>query len=52
MQAKVLRNDDLVFNRGDIVRVYRETDRKYAGLYPVQRADGNQVFLIVNHREV
>ena len=52
MLAKVQRNVDLVLNRGDVVRVYRKTDRKYAGLYPVECLDGNQVFLIINYREV
>lgn len=52
MLAKVPRNVELVLNGGDMVRVYRETDRNYAGPYPVQCIDGTQVFVLVNDREV
>ena len=50
--AKTPRNVDLVLHKGDMVRVYRETDRCYTGPYPVQRVDGTQVYLIVNDHEV
>ena len=50
--AKTPRNVDLVLNRGDMVRVYRETDRCYTGPYPIHRVEGTQVFLIINNHEV
>ena len=50
--AKVPRNVDLVLKRGDLVRVFRETDKRYTEPYPVERVDGTQVFIIVNNQEV
>ena len=52
MLAKVPRDVDLVLKRGDMVRVYRETDKKYTGPFPVERVDGTKVFVIVNGHEV
>ncbi|MEM1283154.1 MAG: reverse transcriptase domain-containing protein [Chlamydiota bacterium] len=52
MLSKVPRNADLVLNPGDMVRVFRETDRKYLGPYPVIRVDGKQVFILINDKEI
>lgn len=52
MLSKVPRNVDLVIQRGDLIRVYRETKKKYLGPYPVSRVDGTQVFVIIKGHEV
>lgn len=52
MLAKVPKNVDLILNCGDMVRVFRKTDKKYLGTYPVDRVQGSQVFVIVNDNEV
>lgn len=49
--SRVPRNTDLNLNLGDQVRVYRETDRKYIGPFPVIRTDGKQVFVLQNNTE-
>lgn len=38
------RNTDLI-SRQDQVRVFRETDKKYIGPFPVIRVDGKQIFV-------
>jgi len=50
--SKVPRNADLTVETGDMVRIYRETDKKYIGPFPVIRMDGKQVYVIQNDREV
>lgn len=42
LSSRVPRNTDLELHPGDRVRVYRETDRKYIGPFPVIRADGKK----------
>ncbi len=52
LSSRVPRNADLVIEVGDLVRVFRENDKRYVGPYPVIRVDGTHVFIIDNHREV
>ena len=52
MASQVPRNSDLIIESGDKVRFYRETDKKYAGPFPVIRIDGKQVYLLQDDREV
>ena len=52
LSSRVPRNADLVIEIGDLVRVFRDTDKRYVGPYPVIRVDGTHVFIIGNHREV
>jgi len=44
-------NTDIIINQGDKVRVFRETDRKYIGPFPVIRVDGKKVFVLQNDTE-
>ena len=39
MLSRVSRNTDVIFQPGDKVRVFRKTDRKYVGPFPVIRVD-------------
>ena len=50
--AKATRNVYLFLHPGDLVRVYRETEKRYTGPYPVIRVEGTQVFITVKNREV
>ncbi len=50
--SRVPRNADLVIEVGDLVRVFRENDKRYVGPYPVIRVDGTHMFIIDKHREV
>ena len=52
MLSKIPRCVDTILKPGDLVRVYRETDKKYVGPYPVIRVDGKQVYLFINGKEV
>lgn len=52
MIAKVSRNVDLILNQSDMVVVYRETNKKYTGIYPLQCVQGTQVFVIINDHEL
>ncbi|MEM6805931.1 MAG: reverse transcriptase domain-containing protein, partial [Bacteroidota bacterium] len=52
MLSKVPRNANLTLKPGEKVRVFRETDKKYLGPYPVVRVDGKQVFVLVKDKEV
>eukprot|EP00171_Calliarthron_tuberculosum_P022791 IDg22791t1 len=52
LMSKVPRNADLILHPGDQVRVYRETDKKYVGPYPILRVDDKQVFLLIKDKEV
>lgn len=49
---KVPRNAELTVETGDMVRIYRETDKRDIGPFPVIRIDDKQVFVIQNDREV
>ncbi len=40
------------YKPGDKLRVYRETDKKYVGPFPVIRIDGKQVYVLQDDREV
>lgn len=51
LMSRVPRTTDLVLHPGDQVRVFRETDKKYTGPYPVIRVDGKQVFVIDKDKE-
>lgn len=51
LSTRIPRNSDLILTKGDMVRVYRETDRKYVGPYPVSHVDDKQVFVIINEKE-
>lgn len=44
-------NSGLIIRSGDKVRVFRETDKKYAGHFPVIRVDEKQVFVIDDNKE-
>lgn len=46
LNLRIPRNTDLILHQGDKVKVFRESDKKYIGLYPVVRVDGKQVFII------
>lgn len=46
LMSRVPRNADLVLEPGDQIKVYRETDRKYIGPFPVIRIDKKQVFVL------
>lgn len=46
------RNADLVVHPGDMVRVFRETDKCYTGPYPAEKVDVTQVLIIVKGKEV
>ena len=52
LSSLVPRNAYLVIEDVDLVRVFRETDKRYVGPYPVICVDGIHVFTIDNHREV
>ncbi len=52
LMSCVPRNSDLVIEVGDLVRIFRETDERYIGPYPVIGVDGTHVFIFDNHREV
>lgn len=43
---RVPRNSNLILEPGDMVRVFRETNRKYMGPFPVIRVDEKNVFVI------
>lgn len=51
MPSRIPRNADIVIEVGYLVRVYRATNRRYAGLYSVIRIDGRQIFVIFNDHE-
>lgn len=46
LMSKAPRNVDIVIEPGDKVRVFRETDRKYIGPFPVIRVDKKQIFVL------
>ena len=46
LRSKVPRNADLVIFPGQRVLVWRESDKKYIGPYPVIRVDDKQVYLL------
>ncbi len=46
LSLRIPRNADLLIEAEDKVSVFRETDNKYVGPYPVIRVDGMQVFVI------
>ena len=48
----VSRTAGLTIQPGDKVRIYRESDKKYVGPYPVIRVDRKQVFVVIDDREV
>lgn len=50
--AKVPRCSDFVLEPGDMVRVFRESDKSYIQPYPVLRVDGKQVYILDGRREV
>ncbi len=50
--SRVQRNAELKIEPGDKVRIYRDTDKKYFGPYPIIRVDGKQLFVVINDREV
>ena len=52
LSSRVSRNTDLVIEVGDLVRVFRETDKRYVWPYPVIRVERTHVFIVENHREV
>ena len=52
LSSRVPRNADLGIEVGELVRVFRETDKYNFGSYPVIRVAGTHVFIIDNHREV
>lgn len=49
--SRAPRNVDVVLEPGDKVKVYRETDRKYIGPFPVLRINGKQVVVLQNDTE-
>lgn len=49
--SRVPRNADTIIEPGQKVKVYRETDRKYIGPFPVSRVDGKQIFVLQNEVE-
>ncbi len=46
------RNADITIEIGDLVRVFRETDKMNVGPFPVIRVDKTQIFVIENDRGV
>ncbi len=52
LTSRVPRNAELKIEPADKVRIYRETDKKYVGPYPVIRVDGKQLFVVIEDREV
>lgn len=50
--SRVPRSADIVFSKGQLVRVFRESDSKYVGPYPIIRIEEKQVFLLINDKEV
>ncbi len=52
LTSRVPRNAELKIEPGDKVRIYRETDMKYVGSYPVILVDGKQLFVVIEDREV
>ncbi len=52
LASRVPRSAELKIEPGDKFRIYRETDKKYIGPYPVIRVDGKQLFIKINDREV
>ncbi len=52
LASRVPGNAELKVEPGDKVRTYRDTDKKYVGLYPMIRVDGKQLFVVINNREV
>ncbi len=52
LSSHVPRNADLVIEVGDLVRVFRETEKRYVGPYTVITVSGTHVFINDNHREV
>ncbi len=45
--SRVPRNAELKIEPGDKVRIYRETDKTYVGLYPIIRVDGKKLFVVI-----
>ncbi len=52
LSSCVPKSTDLAIEVGDLVRVFRETGKRYVGSYPLIRVDGTCVFIINNHYEV
>ncbi len=52
LSSHVPRNADLVVEVGDLVRVFRETGKRYVGPYPVILVDVNHVFINENYLKV
>jgi len=51
LSSCVLRNADLLIEIFDLVRVVRETEKRYVRPYPVIRVDVTHKFIIDNHRK-
>ena len=52
LASRVTQNSDLSIAAGDLGRVFRKTDKRYVGLFPIIQVDGKQVFVLQGNREV
>lgn len=52
LASKVPRKADLIVKTNDLVRVYRETDRRYIGPFPVVEVENKQIFVLQGNRRV
>ncbi len=52
LASRVSRTAGSTIQPGDKVRTYHKSDKKYVGPYPVIRVDREQVFVVIDDREV